>query len=438
MSVLTKIKKSSKTETPKSVTLVVGNVWSRVSGNLPHKAKNRIDEKLSFFVQGAYHTKAYRDDIWDGRIRFFKKSTGIFPTGFCLTVKKILKKKKIKFKTLDKRRIIEYDDKFIKKVIRFNKKIVPRTFQKKAFIKFLEKGAGVFHLPTGSGKTIIMNLIIKAIDSFSDKEIQLVLTHGTSLLSQLRDEISSFQKEEIGYIAEGVWDEKRITVASVDTIFSNLKNPYKLRKTKRKKTKEEKRDKIKERKALVRKTESLLRRATAVHCDEAHHSPAKTFKTVLNKTLNASFRTGFTATYDRSGGDEMSLHAVTGKVVFKRSLSWMIDRGYLAKPTIILMSFDKGSTNEEEWHKEYAKGISTNKARNRILAKVLYTFFSYNLSSIMFVQRKLHGEELLNILVEKHNIPTTLSRFLMGRDDNETVRKPTLNAFQKGEIRNII
>lgn len=431
--------KKNKDRSKKNPVIVIGNIWSHMNGYVSPSVLRKIDNKLSYFVQGVQYSPSYRKKIWDGYIRLFNKKSRIFPTGFLGQIQKILNKCDVEFKTVDKRRKIKYSEKLLKKALKFNKNIKPRPYQKKALKAFFKHLAGVINIPTGTGKTLIINLIIKLIDLNNDRtERHLIVTHGTSLLHQLKDEIEKFQKEEIGYIGGGTWNEKRITVASIDTLFAGLQNPYRLRKTKKKKTKDEIREKIKEKKKLIRKTEKLLASTTAVYCDEAHHSPAKTFKTVLNKISNASFRTGFTATYKRSGGDEMLLRAVTGKIIFKRSLSWMIDRGYLAKPTVLLLNFEKGNIEEEDWHDEYAKGISENSRRNKLIAKASKIFYDNKLSTVMFVVKKQQGSDLFDLLSNKYGMPNHHLRFMMGRDDQDTVRKPTLMAFRRGEIRNLI
>uniref|UniRef100_A0A6M3IHB7 Putative type III restriction enzyme n=1 Tax=viral metagenome TaxID=1070528 RepID=A0A6M3IHB7_9ZZZZ len=428
---------SSKLKTTDNINIVVGNVWSKINGELDREIINRIDDKLSYFVQGAWFSKLYKDGIWDGYIRFFNKKTRIFPTGFLGDTEKILKNSNKKFSVVDKREKIKHDANILEKVFSSNQNIVPRLYQKKAVMSVAKNSCGVITIPTGTGKTIVINYVIKLIDISSNKKRKhLIITHGTSLLSQLKDEIEKFQNEEIGYIAEGMWNEKRITVASVDSLFGLLQNPYKLRKTKIKKTKEEISDKVRSKKELLEKTENFLLSIDALYCDEAHHSPAKTFKTVINKISNASFRLGFTATYDRKGENETNLKSVTGKILYKKSISWMINKGYLAKPTIILIEY-KGKDIEEQdhWSKDYSSGISANKPRNIMLANIVEKCIDKNLSSVVFVVKKEHGDNILNLLNSRHDNEI---KYLTGKDSQDAVRKPVMKSFVNGEIRSLL
>jgi len=428
---------SSKLKTTDNINIVVGNVWSRLNGDLDRKIINKIDDKLSYFVQGAWFSKLYKDGIWDGYIRLFNKRTHIFPTGFLGDTEKILKNSNKKFSVVDKREKIKHNSNVFEKVFTSNTNIIPRSYQKKAIISIAKNPCGVITIPTGTGKTIIINYSIKLIDISSNKKRKhLIITHGTSLLSQLKEEIEKFQKEEVGYIAEGIWNEKRITVASVDLLFNFLQNPYRLRKTKIKKTKREINDKVKSKKELLEKTENFLLSIDALYCDEAHHSPAKTFKTVINKISNASFRLGFTATYNRKGENEINLKSVTGKILYKKSISWMINKGYLAKPTIILIEYKgKDIKEQDHWSKDYSAGISANESRNIMLTKIVEKCINKNLSSVVFVVKKEHGDNILNLLNNKYNDKI---EYLTGKDPQDAVRKPVMKSFVKGDIRSIL
>ena len=298
---------------------------------------------------------------------------------------------------------------------------------------------GIINIPTGGGKTAIINLIIKAIDLHTEESAKILLiTGGITLLSQLRDEMQKFQKKDIGFIGEGIWDEQRITVASINTISRFMIHPERLRKSSKKKTAMqfliEKEDKIEKK----LKTEKLLSSTDVLFLDEAHHSPAKTFKEAIYKTNNASIRIGTTATYMRASNDNMMLHAVTGDIIFKRSLSWMIDQGYLAKPTVLLLPFDVNKDEEyENWREEYSGGISNNQKRSAVLAKVLSVFHRSNLNTVLFVREKNHGTDIYNMSIDLFKINEKEIMFLSG-SDQQVIRKKALDAFTSGKMRSIV
>jgi superfamily II DNA or RNA helicase len=431
LSVLDKIAKVH-TSISMDVKVMVGNIFTKIHGKIDRITLNKIDDKLSWWMHGAQFTRAYQQDIWDGRIRLFRRNTQIFPTGFLDDVLSILNNRKIFYKIKDIRKASKVSKRTIEKAIRSHPIIKPRSYQIKAVEAAISKKSGIINIPTGTGKTLIINLVIKALDIYSCGTFEfLIISSGISLLSQLQVEISRFQKTRVGFIGEGKWNPKRITVASIDTLYKNISDIHKLKKRRTAAIK----DKIQRKKD----TESLLSSAKVIFCDEAHHSPAKIFKRVIYKTHNASFRIGTTATYKRSGGDDMMLRAVTGDIIFKRSLSWMISKGYLAIPTILLMEYGEHINLEEDdhWSGTYSSGISKNVSRNIAIAKIASIFNKYNLSTILFVTKVEQGRSIKDFAISRYGIPESKLEFLHGRHSQD-IRKPVLKNFQQGNIRTLI
>lgn len=408
-----------------SLVVIVGNIHTKLHGNITDKTFNEIDHKLSYWFQGAQYSKAFKNDVWDGFIHLFRPKTQMFPSGFLKDVEKILSKRKIKYRIVDKRQFLIVPKEKVLSLIPVTKFKRPRPYQKKAVVVAFKKGQGVINIPTGTGKTLIINLIIFVADRIK-KTKHLIITSGISLLTQLKEEIEKFQKEPVGFVGHGEWDVKRITVAGIETINKRLSiSPL---------TKSIL--KIQKRKEALK----LLSSANAVFLDEAHHAPAKTFRAVTSKVSNASLRISTTATYLRSSGDTMLLHAVTGGVIFKKTLSWMIDKGYLAKPTIILLEYDEKQSPdlEEEWCETYYTGVSANQRRNLVLARTCRMFMDAGLSTILFVQHKNQGSSIERLLINQLRAKKNEIAYLTGSSDLEMQRKPALKLFKKGIIRNLI
>jgi superfamily II DNA or RNA helicase len=432
MSILEKIANSkvASLKSDKLLRIIVGNVYSKIYGRLSPVATEAIDKELRYFQAGAQYSAAFRNDWWDGYIRLYNSKSQTFPTGMLSRVLKALKSRDLSFQIKDTRKTLEILEGTIQKVLSNHPQIIPRPYQLQALKSALENRTGVINIPTGSGKTLIINLIISCLDLNQPTFKHLIVTSGISLLSQLKEEIEKFQGESVGFVGEGQWDIKRITVASVESLYHYLIPPKRFSKN--------------QSIAPSTKTEivhDLLTNANAVYLDEAHHSPAKTFKAVFYKTTNAVYRIGTTATYMRSSGEGMLLRAVTGKVLFKKSLSWMIRNGYLAKPTLILFEFSgKDVENDENmtWHSEYKEGISANQRRNAILARIAILFYKYELSTVLFVQEKAQGELIKKLICFDDDINENKILYLTGKDSQIMVRKPALKAFKKGEVRVLI
>ena len=416
----------------KNISIHMGSIYAKIDGYIKPIIKSKISDKLSYIPDAAKFSRPYREGKWDGRIRLFSARTQIFPIGFIDDVIKILEKFKYKIGIVDNRHKINLDNDPISPVISYMRKkgLKPRKYQIRATKKALSLRYGIINIPTGTGKTLIINMIIKAIDLSTNNSLNItIITSGISLVSQLREQVAKFQETEVGMIGAGLREYNRITVASIDTLFSNINN------------------------------DSLLAKTNVLFIDEAHHSPAKTFKTVIYKANNTSLCIGTTATYIRAESEgNILLKSVTGKIIYKKSISEMIRRGWLAKPTIIILQY---STSKElnvedidneykkimpktkskkkvkktsEYMKTYSVLVAHNKERSKLISDIIKVFDDYKLSTISFVQSIEQGKTIKKFADE---LNVSDSVFMNGADDL-FYRSEKLNKFRKGKLGTII
>lgn len=65
--------------------------------------------------------------------------------------------------------------------------------------------------------------------------------------------------------------------------------------------------------------------------DEAHHTPADTWQTLLGGAERAEYCYNFTATPFRSDGLDLAIHAFAGPTIYERDVKWGIDNDWLCK-----------------------------------------------------------------------------------------------------------
>ena len=415
------------------VEIIVGIVFTKFKGLKPFERKI-IDKCTSYHVKGSEFSKLYRKGAWDGKVHLLNFRNTV-PSGMLDIVLQKFKKHNISFKLKDTRKHFKIADaSFPPNVSR--KMRLARAYQAEAVSAIFKNRIGIINLPTGTGKTYIMAMTIAILR----KQKFVVLASGTSLLLQLRDEISDLIGEEVGYIGEGKWEERRVTVSSIDTLSSMLLPPPKKVRFLSDKEKQRYFEKINRWKELQPKAVRFLAKANAICLDEAHHSPSKTFKAVLYACTNATLRCGFTATFMRSGGDEMLLQATTGGVIYKKTISWMVKNGYLAKPLILVFPFDPDEFSECEfdgYRDAYKSGIVENIYRNRLLIKIIEILYKFKLRTVVFVKEIAHGEVLQAMLENGGNTHNARIVFATG-DESGSVRRRLLAAFRAGKIRVLI
>lgn len=143
---------------------------------------------------------------------------------------------------------------------------------------------GMYEAPTGSGKSVCgIGLIWEMHPQNS-----LILVDRINLVTQWEREFKKHAGIDVGKIGEGIWDERRVTVATVQTLYRNI-------------------DKL-----LAR---GFFDKWDIVILDECHHVTAETFMKLV-RLFNAWIRLGMSATPDKTGIYEFAL-AVLGPVIHK-------------------------------------------------------------------------------------------------------------------------
>ena len=181
-----------------------------------------------------------------------------------------------------------------------------------------ERYTPVVVLPTGTGKSTVIAKL--AVDAHYAGLRVLMLAHRRELLDQMAASVNAVAPDltRVGIVqGERNSPTADIVAASFQTLTAN---PARL---------------------------AALGRREVVLVDEMHHSAAETYKGVLDaldvtshNPNNPVFACGFTATASRADG---GLEDVWDTVVYEKSLSWAIKKGYLVTPrglTVVLPDMD--------------------------------------------------------------------------------------------------
>lgn len=199
------------------ITLDAGNRYVRIFG-ASMSTIIKLDKITCYFVAGAYLSPAFKKKRWDGKehllVMHSRSGCFRFPIGLlddvCNELKRLRQPYRIK---TTKRTSIENPIDY-----KWTKKYTPYRHQAQVIKKIIEQKhhSGILHMPIRSGKTLMASRIIYELKG---KTIFLV----TSLLlvyqsQQAIAEMLDVDVEDIGVIAEGVWIEKDITIASVSML----------------------------------------------------------------------------------------------------------------------------------------------------------------------------------------------------------------------------
>ena len=187
----------------------------------------------------------------------------------------------------------------------------------------------------------------------------------------------------------------------------------------------------------VEKTKELLSRFEFVILEEAHEISGDGYYEILNHCVNAHYRLALTATPFMKESDEsnMRLHAAVGGVGIKVSEKTLIDREILAKPYFKYLNVEKPPLLRKttQWASAYRIGIVENKNRNAAIIMEAQRAVAHNLTVMILVQQKSHGNAL-NKALKANGIK---SQFVNG-DHSQIERQTALTRLKKGKLQVLI
>jgi len=278
----------------------------------------------------------------------------------------------------------------------------PRGYQNEVvdLVTLRHKERGIIEIGTGGGKSFIGGRILQYFGAPS-----LYIVPSLLLLNQTSNEfIKWFGKDRVGVVGGGVFEPSLITVATAQTLWSKI-------------------DTI--------EVANLLKDVQVLILDEAHritkpkagsYSYGNTWYKIAMKAFNARVRIGLTATpgSEDSYSREL-LGAVTGKILYTKSLSWLIANGYLSPLKVIIYNINIPN-QINNWAKAYSQNILNNNERNSLIVKQAKKLAKEGKRVLIIVSRiDTHGRILTNKF-------KGLAESLYG-EDKTTIREEVLTRF---------
>lgn len=409
---------------PTNVTIA----YNAVIGKLhepTREAKLRVQQLLSYRVEGAEHTAAFKTGNWDGRSSFFDFKTGTFPAGFVNFVVGNLTREGWKVNRVRKPLPLPLGPEK-PKVDAFPED--PRyDYQMETVNRLVKYGSMIAQVATGGGKSRIARLAFMRINRPT-----LFLTTRGILMYQMKDTFendlgvpcSVLGDGQFGHTdAEGRQFIKKMSVGMVQTLVSRLQEPD-----------PEKSVEEQNLQARIRaQTINLLSKFEFVIGEEAHEASGNSYYEILKHCKNAHYRLALTATPFMKDDEEsnMRLMAAFGSIGIKVSEKLLIDRGILAKPIFKIVKLPKpdGLLRGTPWQAAYRLGIVNNASRNRAIVAEATRAARNKLSCMILIQQKAHGHLLRQQLHENQ----VRAVFIDG-DNNQDERKKALKQLATGEI----
>lgn len=381
------------------------------------RAKVIVSTMLSYMVDGAEFTDAYKNRGWDGRSTFFNYNAATFPRGFVDDVEA-----KLQIEGYTVQRVCKPLPAPLgssnPKVDEFPED--PRyDYQLETVNQLLKRGVMIARVATGGGKSRIAKLTYARINRPT-----LFVTTRTVLMHQMR---RSFEEAgfECGVMGDGDWDPNPdLNVAMIQTLMKRLEEPE-----------EHDNSAAAMRQRRIRaKTITFLETVEVVIGEEAHEAGGNSYFAFLNHCRKAEYRLALTATPFMRDSQEanMRLKAAFGPIGIEISEKLLIDRGILARPIFKFIDCDapKGLRKTTPYARAVELGIVENEIRNKkALYEAVRAVRHYGLNVMILVQRKKHGVILRDALRKL----SVRAEYLLG-ENNTASRDAALQKMRDCEL----
>ena len=366
-----------------------------------------LRDHFTFDVPGAKFMPAYRNKMWDGKIRLFNHMSCQLYSGLQIYLEKFCRDRNYQLEYLDDFAAENFsiaEAREFAKYIKLPEKYQPRDYQLDAFAHAVRYRRGILLSPTGSGKSFIIYLLMRyyhaKISSEKGSCRTLIIVPTTSLVSQLSSDFADYgfdSNDRVHLIVGGVDKQTERQV-----VISTWQSIYKLDK-------------------------KWFDQFDLVIGDEVHLFTAKSLQTIMQNLGKCRYRFGTTGTLDGTKTNRMVLEGLFGPVKKVTTTAQLIEDKHLSPfkiKAIVLQYPDsvrmmiKGMDYQQE-----LDFIVTCQARNKFIQNLTLSLKGNTLVLFQFVEK--HGKILYKMISEAAPDGRSVY-FIYGNidgDEREQIRK---------------
>jgi len=375
------------------------SVYLRVS--CERGVAHELSDFFTFKVPGYQFMPAYRNKTWDGEIKLYNIYSEQIYAGLLPYILKFAKERQYSCtidsklrpepKTFDAKNFSESLDLSVK-----GEKILPHDHQINAIAHAIQNKRCLLLSPTGSGKSLMIYIMIRYLLRQSNKKI-LVVVPTTSLVSQMLSDFSD-------YSGGDDWNAEE----NCHTIFSG-------------------KDKNTEKSVVISTWQSLYKlpkkyfeQFGAVFGDECHLYKAKSLMSLMGKLEDCDYRIGTTGTLDGTQTHKLVIEGLFGPVEKVTSTSDLMEKDLLSKLKIdcILLKHSE-KIREQTKRLKYQDEIDWlvhYEPRNNFIRDLSTNLTGNTLVLFQYVEK--HGKKLFEMIEEKAKNRKVF--FVYGGTDVET------------------
>lgn len=342
-----------------------------------------LSEFFTFYAEGYKWMPAYKNKLWDGKVRLYNRQTHTLPYGLLDETIQFCNDRGYDYQLTDTENRFSFDSDFVNSLSLCvnGKEISPRDYQLKAFEYATENQRAILLSPTGSGKSLIIYMLLRYFLSEELNKKAIVVVPTTSLVEQMYKDFDDYStlddefnvEDEVHRIYSG--KEKNFEQSIVITTWqSAIKLPL-----------------------------PWFEEFGCVIGDEAHTFKAKSLTTIMNRLSNAELRIGTTGTIDGGQVNELTLIGNFGPIHKVISTKELIDSNTLADLKIESLVIKYSDQERKEFGKktyqEEITYIAEHEKRNNFITNLALDLKGNSL--VIYNLVKKHGEPLFKRIRDK-------------------------------------
>jgi len=347
---------------------------------LTDSERQELSEFFTFEVPGHKFMPAFRNRMWDGKIRLFSPATGEIYVGLLPYIKKFCESNRITY-------ILEEGVENVRNIDRkiaggFIKSLKPksqgkslkiRDYQIDAVAHGIARDRALLVSPTASGKSLIIYSLVRYYHMMGVKTLILVPT--TSLVEQMYTDFEDYGWSS-GTYCQKVYQghDRKVTK---DVVISTWQSLYKLPK-------------------------SYFKDFGCVIGDEAHMFKAKSLTGIMTKLHQCKYRFGLTGTLDGTQTHQLVLEGLFGAIEKVVTTKELIDKKTLANLKIKCIILKHPNIREKMTYAEEIDYLVSNECRNNFIVDLLKLIDGNTLCLFYLVEK--HGKVLYERMKDDRNV----------------------------------
>ena len=369
-----------------------------------HIAKE-LSEFFTFFVPGYQFVPAYRNRIWDGKIRLFNLQSYTIYLGLLDYIKQFCEERNYTLEhelDLEDEFSVYHAKKFAEQLnIHSNgKPIEVREHQLNAFVHAMQKKRTLLVSPTASGKSLIIYLIFQQLQKYQNLK-GLVIVPTTSLVEQLYSDFGDYNDGEMTNVHRIYQGKEK--ESDKDLTISTWQSLYKM-------------------------PPEYFKQFDYIIGDEAHLFKAQSLTTILTSCVNAKYRIGLTGTLDGTKTHKLVLEGLFGpvrKVITTKELITQQKLSQFEIKCLVLKHSDEEALRiKDATYQEEIEYLISHEARNKFIKNLTVSLGKNTL--VLFQMVDKHGRILYDMIRQTEKIGNRKVFFVYGgteTSDREEIRK---------------